>query len=192
LAAVVFLFFFVVSGQEPSSSAPSNGATALAKKYLGTVERSMSFPSTEGGSQDVIFVGQSLHPPHGWRIVVVSDQEKYRLVWDSFALHDAYLDVTGLSSINTEADGHDGYIVTWRGCVPHQCSDGRIGFALYSSKNHQTYRAHVATLDDNSYRVAYYPASGIPDEYREKLDEMLCSDNGISQPARMPIKCPAR
>ena len=100
--------------------------------------------------------------------------------------------MTGLSSISAEEYSHNGYIVTWRGCVPHQCSDGRIGFALYASQTHQTYRAHVSTLDDNSYRVAYYPKSGIPDEYHKKLDEMMCSDNGVSRPTALPLKCSSR
>jgi hypothetical protein len=182
----------VIGGQEPSAPVNSNGATALAKKYLGTIEKTVSFPSTEGGNKDVISVGQSRNPPRGWRIVVVSDKDEPQLVWDSFALHDEYLDVTGLNSINVEADGHSGYIVTWRGCVPHQCSDGRIGFALYSGKSNRVYRAHVSTQDDNSYRVAYYPKSGIPDEYREKLDEMMCTDNGISRPSALPLKCSSR
>jgi len=192
LAAVVCLSPLVVGGQEPSTSVPSNGATAVAKKYLGTIEKALSFSSTEGGNQDAIFIGQSLHPPRGWRTVVVSDQGEPRLLWDSFAIHDEYLDVTGLSSINAEAYGHNGYVVTWRGCVPHQCSDGRIGFALYASQSRQTYRAHVSTLDDNSYRVAYYPTSGIPVHYREKLNEMMCSDNGISRPSALPLRCSSR
>jgi hypothetical protein len=192
LAAVVCLSPLVVGGQKPNTSVPSNEATAIAKKYLGTIEKAQSFSSTDGGNQDAIFIGQSLSPPHGWRTVVVSDRGKPRLLWDSFAQHDEYLDVTGLSSINAEAYDHNGYIVTWRGCVPHQCSDGRIGFALYASQSHQTYRAHVSTLDDNSYHVIYFPKSGIPNEYRKKLDEMMCSDNGISRPAALPIKCSAQ
>src|SRR5271165_2849748 len=183
LAAVVCLSPLVVGGQEPSTSVPSNDATAIAKKYLGTLDKSLSFPTTEGGNQDAVFIGQSFNPSRGWRAVVISDHGKPLLLWDSFALHDEYLDVTGLSSINAEAFGHNGFIVTWRGCVPHQCSDGRIGFALYASQSRQTYRAHVSTLDDNSYRITYFPKSGIPVEYREKLDEMMCSDNGISRPS---------
>ena len=60
LAAVVCLSPLLVGGQEPSTSVPSNGATALAKKYLGTIEKALSFPSTEDGGQDAIFIGQSL------------------------------------------------------------------------------------------------------------------------------------
>jgi len=197
LAAVTLLSPLVVGGQEPGVPMPSKRAIALAMKYLGAIDKRSSFPSIEGGGHDVIFTGQSLHPSHGWRTVVVSDQGKPRLVWDSFALHDPYLDVVGLNSINTEAEGHNGYIVTWRGCAPHQCSDGRIGFALYASQGHEVYRAHVSTSYDNSYRftsyrVTYYPKSGIPDEYRERLDEMICSDNGISRPSELPIKCSAQ
>jgi hypothetical protein len=191
LAAVVCLFPLVTGGQEPSSSAISKGATALAKQYLGAIERTVPFRSAQGGRQNVIFVGQSLKPPRGWRVIAVADQEKPQVVWDSFALHDAYLDVTGVNSINTEADGPNGYIVTLRGCVPHQCSDGRIGFALYASQKHLTYRAHVSTQEDDSYRVTYYPNSGIPEMFREKLDKMICSDNGITRPSALPIKCSA-
>jgi hypothetical protein len=182
----------IAGAQEPGFSAPSKEAIALAKKYLGTIEKSLSFPSTKGGRQDVFFIGQSLKPPRGWRTVVVSDQGKPRTAWDSFVLHDEYFDVIALSSINAEPDGHNGYIVTLRGCVPHQCSDGRIGFALFAAQNRQIYRAHVLTLDDNSYRVVYYPKSGIPDEYHKKLDQMMCSDNGISKPSALPLKCSSR
>ena len=191
VAAVVCLFPLVLGGQEPSASAPSRGATTLARTYLGTIEKTVPFPSTAGG-RDVIFIGQSLNSPHGWRIIAIADQERPRVLWDSFTLRDTYLEVSGLNSINAEADDHNGYIVTWRGCVPHQCSDGRIGFALYASQKHKTFRAHISTSDDNAYRVAYYPQTGIPDEYRKKLDAMMCSDNGISQPSALPIKCSAQ
>jgi hypothetical protein len=192
LIAIVCWFPLVVGGQELSASSPSKGAEALAKKYLATIDKTALFPAAEGSGRDAIFVGQSLNPPRGWRIIAVADRGRPRVVWDSFTFHDTYLDVAGLSSINAEADGHNGYILTWRGCVPHQCSDGRIGFALYTSQNHQTYRAHVSTSDDNLYHVVYYPQSGIPDEYRKKLDEMMCSDDGISRPSALPIKCSAR
>src|SRR5947209_3026136 len=86
------------------------------------------------------------------------------------------LNGTAPTFINSEADGRNGYIVTFRGCVPHQCGDGRIGFALYASQSRQTYIAHISTRDNNSYRVTYYPKSGIPEAVRDKLDQMMCSD----------------
>lgn len=114
------------------------------------------------------------------------------MVWDSHSLsHDDYFSVNGLGSLDSDADGVDGYIITWHGCVPHLCADGRLGFALFSSRTNLTYVSHITTKDDGSYVVTYYPNSGIPDVYRKPLDRMMCSPgNGASQPSKLPIKCP--
>lgn len=192
LMAVTCLVSVALNGQEPTSSTIPKAATALAVRSLRTIEKSTPFPSHDGRSDAFIFVGESRNPPTGWRVIVVEGAETPRLRWDSFALHDSYLDVTAPTFINSEADGRNGYIVTLRGCVPHQCGDGRIGFALYASQSRRTYIAHISTQDDNSYRVTYSPKSGIPEAVREKLDQMMCSDSGVSKPSALPIKCSAK
>jgi hypothetical protein len=192
LMAVTCLASVALNGQEPTSSTVPNAATALAVRSLRTIEKSTPFPSTEGRPNAFIFVGESRNPPTGWRVIVVEGAVTPRVRWDSFTLHDSYLNVTAPTFINSEANGRDGYIVTLRGCVPHQCGDGRIGFALYASESRRTFVAHVSTQDDNSYRVTYSPKSGIPEAVREKLDQMMCSDSGISKPSALPIKCSAK
>ncbi len=192
LMAVTCLVSVALNGQELTSSTIPKAATALALRSLRTIEKSTPFPSNEGRPDAFIFVGESRNPPTGWRIIVVEGAEKPRVRWDSFALHDSYLNVTAPTFINSETDGHNGYIVTLRGCVPHQCGDGRIGFALYASQSGRTYIAHISTQDDNSYRVTYSPKSGTPGAVREKLDQMMCSDSGISKPTALPIKCSAK
>ena len=192
LMAIMCVSTAALNGQEPTSSTIPKAATSLGMQSLRTIEKSTSFPSREGRPDAFIFVGESRNPPTGWRIIVVEGTETPHVMWDSFALHNSYLDVTAPTFINSEADGRNGYIVTLRGCVPHQCGDGRIGFALYASQSRRTYVAHVSTREDNSYRVTYYPKSGIPDTYRRKLDEMVCADNGVSQPSKLPIKCSAQ
>lgn len=192
LMAVTCLVSVALNGQEPTSSTIPKAATKLAMRPLRTIEKSIHFPSNEGRPDAFIFIGESRNPPNGWRIIVVEGVETPHVRWDSFALHDSYLNVTAPTFINSEADGHNGYIVTLRGCVPHQCGDGRIGFALYASESRRTFVAHVSTQDDNSYRVTYSPKSGIPEAVREKLDQMMCSDSGISKPSALPIKCSAK
>lgn len=189
MAATICLLPIVSGAQRPQSPAISRAATSLAMKHLLAIDRSVSFPSAAGRPEDFIFVGRSRGSSSGWRIIVVSGYAKVGIVWDSFTLQDPYLNVTGLSFIGTEADGRNGYVVTLRGCVPHQCADGRMGFAVYASQSRRTYIAHISTREDGSYDVTYYPESGIPATYRKELDRMMCSDNGISRPSALPMKC---
>jgi hypothetical protein len=192
LATIVFLLSPVSKGQEPNSPAVPPMVTALAKKYLREVVKSASFPSSDGGSEDFIFVGTSPGRSGGWRIVAVGSQAKPRVLWISSVLHDPYFEVSAPNTMDAESDGRNGYIVTLRGCMRHQCVDGRIGFALYSSLSHRFYISHVTTSDDGSYAVTYYPKSGKRNGYREQLDGMMCSDNGFSRPSTLPIKCSTR
>ncbi len=192
LTAVMCSLPFVSKGEEPHSSAISPAAATLAMRYLRSIDRSASFPSTGNRRTDFIFFGSSRRPLRGWRTIVIGGSEKPRLVWDSFSLHDPYLVVTAPDLMNIEDDGRDGYEISLRGCAPHQCADGRIGFAIYASQTRRTYIGHISTRDDGSYDVTYYPKSGMPDAYRDELDEMMCSDNGISRPSTLPIKCSAK
>src|SRR5713226_2896561 len=122
--------------------AVSPSATTLANQYLRAIETTASFPTANGG-EDFVFVGHSRGQSGGWRVIVVAGHAKPRVAWDSSVLHDPYLNVTGLSFINMEADGSDGYIITLRGCVPHQCADGRMGFAVFTSHHGRAYISHV-------------------------------------------------
>lgn len=114
------------------------------------------------------------------------------MIWDSYSLHDEYFWVIGSDNTDSDADGSKDYVVTLRGCVPHNCGDGMIGFALFASRTGQTYVGHVTTRDDGSYEVTYRPKIGIPNVYRQDLDRMMCSDAGISRPSALPIKCTAQ
>jgi hypothetical protein len=192
LAVIMCLLPPVSKGQEPNSSPVPPSVTALARKYLSEVVKSASFPLSDGGGEDFIFVGTSRGRSNGWRIVAVGSQTKPSVLWVSSVLHDPYFETSAPNTIDAEADGRSGYIVTLRGCMRHQCADGRIGFALYFSESHRFYVSHVTTRDDGSYAVAYYPSPGIPDSYRERLDRMMCSDNGVSRPSTLPIKCAAK
>ena len=177
-------------GQKPPSPAAPSALTALAMRYLRSIDNTNSFDSLS-----FIFVGTSRPPSDGWRVIVIcgDDNGKARLMWDAFSLaHDKYRGVIGLNDIDEDADGPNGYLVTLRGCAPHQCADGRIGFALYASQTRRTYTSHITTRDDGSYDVTYYPKSDMPDTYRDKLDQMMCSDNGVSRPSTLPIKCSAQ
>ena len=186
MAMTVLLFAFASRAEQPIPPA----ATELAKQYLTDIDKSASFPPIGKHDRDFIFIGTARAPSSGWRIVVIADYPKQRIVWDSAGLRDRYLSVTGLSFVNAEADGGNGYTITMRGCVPHQCSDGRIGFAIYASRTRKTYMAHVTTKDDGSYRVSYYPRSGMPRVYHDELHRMMCSDGGISRPLTLPMNCP--
>jgi len=156
---------------------------------LREVVQSASFPSPNGQGEDTVLVGISNGRSGGWRIVAVGSRPKPTLLWVSPGLHDLYLEMSAPNDIEVEADGQNSYIVTVRGCMRHQCADGRIGYALYSSQSRRFYISHVTTSDDGAYSVTYFPKSGIPDVYRSQLDKMTCSDNGITRPSSLPIKC---
>jgi hypothetical protein len=189
LSAIVMCFVpLILNGKEPQSSRSTQAATVIATRYLHDVENTKSFTSGDG-REDFVFVGNSRSSSGAWRVIVVGGT-KPRVIWDSFSLlHDSYFYVIGLSSIESESDDQNGYIVTLRGCAPHQCSDGKIGFAIFASRTGRTYLSHVTTKEDGGYEVTYYPKSGIPEDYRRKLDDSMCSDNGVSRPSTLPIKC---
>lgn len=167
--------------------------TKFAKRYLLSIEYTNPYDSPLGHGLDFIFFGETRSHRGGWRVIVVrASDSKPLLVWDSHTLsHDYYFSSNGLSDLDSDADGTDAYIVTWRGCAPRDCGDGRLGFALFSSRTNQTYVSHITTKDDGSYVVTYYPNSGIPDVYRDQLDRMMCSlGSGVSHPSKLPINCP--
>ena len=190
LATTLCLLPSVIGTAQTSRAMPDKAIT-LAKHYLQTIERSASF-ATGGGREDIVFVGHSRGSSDGWRVLIVADDRKPKVVWDSFSLRDPYFDSMGSNSIDYYADGQNEFVVTLRGCAPHQCFDGRLGFAAYASRSRRVYKSHVLTKDDGSYEVTFYPKSGLPDTYRAELVRMMCSDSGISQPSALPIKCSAK
>ncbi len=187
LVVMVILVFSFLSAAEQPKDSPE---TRFVKQYLQSINKSVSFDSGAAEGKDYLFIGQARPPLRGWRVIVVHGAPQPHVLWDSLTLHDPYLSVTGLGFLHVEDYEDKGYVVTIRGCVPHQCADGKIGFAVYASRTRQTYIAHVLTNEDGSYRVTYYPTAGIPKTYREQLEDMICSDNGISRPSALPIHCP--
>jgi len=178
-----------VSKGQATSTPQVSTATALGKRYLREVVHSASFPSPSGQGEDTVLVGISLGRSGGWRIVAVGSRPEPTLLWVSPGLQDLYFEMSAPNDIEVEADSQNSYVVTVRGCMRHQCADGRIGYALYSSQSRRFYISHVTTSDDGTYSVTYFPKSGIPDVYRRQLDKMTCSDNGITRPSSLPIKC---
>ena len=181
---------FLLPSMPAADQGDSPAAIGLAMKYLRSIEKSASFSLRDGRGKDLVVFGESRPPLRGWRVLVIRGDADPRLVWDSTSLLDWYFDVSGLDSINADDDGSGDYTVTIRGCAPHQCGDGKFGFAIYASRTERMYIAHVLTRDDGSYRVSYYPRAGIPTVYRDELNRLICSDNGISRPSTLPIKCP--
>jgi hypothetical protein len=193
LASLVMLMMaciFLLPSMSAANQAGSPAAVGLALKYLRSIEKSASFSFSDGRGKELVVFGASRPPLRVWRVLVIRGDEDPRLVWDSTNLLDWYFDVGGVESISADDDGSDGYTVTIRGCARHECGDGKFGFAIYASRTERMYIAHVVTKDDGSYRVSYYPGAGIPTVYREELNRMMCSDNGISRPSTLPIKCP--
>lgn len=181
------ILMLVGSFVSAAGTSEDSQAASVAMRYLGSIDKSASFLLGKNQGEDVVFVGHSI--TQGWRVVIVHRDAKLRAIWDSASLKDPYFTVTALNSIEIRADQNEGYIVTIRGCVPHQCADGKIGFAVYASKTRQTYIAHIVTNEDGSYRVSYKPRGGLPAAYRVELDRMMCTDNGISRRTILPISC---
>jgi hypothetical protein len=189
LTLALCLFQPAAVGEEQPSV--PDAATSVASRYLQAVEKSFSFP-TLNGAEDFVLVGHSRDRSGAWRVIIISGSKQPRVDWDSFALNDPYLNVIGLTFIDAEADSSNGYTVSLRGCAPHQCADGKIGFAVYTSRHKRVYRSHILTKYDGSYAVTFYPKSGIPEIYRDQLNRMMCSDSGISRPTALPLKCVMR
>jgi hypothetical protein len=168
--------------------------TEIARRHLRSITGTNSYDSPGSRGRDFIFVGKSRSPSDGWRVFIVRGSSgKPVVIWDSDSLdHDIYFSGMAPDWMDSDADGTDGYFVAVRGCAPHQCADGRLGFALFASRTYRTYVSHITTKDDGSYAVTYSPKSGIPEIYRKQLDRMMCSDNGVLHPAALPIKCAIR
>jgi len=185
IALAMLLCPFLLAGAPQEDSQ----ATELAMKYLESIDKSASFLLGGNQGNDFVFVGRSLNPSHGWRLIIINRSAQPHIVWDSRSLVDPYFSVAGSSSIDIRGDEGAGYLITIRGCAPHQCADGKMGFAIYAGKTRQKYIAHLLTNSNGSYSVKYYPSVRMPAVYREELNEMMCTDNGISRPLTLPIKC---
>lgn len=185
----ITLAMVALAGQFTSAVAQDSARpTPVVKKYLRTVERSSSFSLGENKGNDTVLVGHSI--TNGWRVIVLHrDNAKSHIIWDSQSLKDPYFTVTALESIQVSKDQPDGYIVAIRGCMPHQCADGKIGFAVYASRTRQVYVAHVTANGEGSYSITRNPEIDLPTIYRDELDKMICTDYGISHHERLPFKC---
>jgi len=178
--------------QEQSPLVAPRAAIALASRYLEKVDTSYSLSA---GSREQNFVIVGYGPQYrGVRVLVAVDSMRPRLLWDSYSMRgDDFFGVMAPSSIDAFAiEGAHGYIVTIQGCAPHECLDGRLGFAVYASDTRRLYVAHVTARQDSSYAVRFVPRSGIPLVYLAQLKEMICTDDGISHPNRLPFECAHR
>ena len=172
-------------------------ATALAMKYLAAIERSWVIPSALKGQSDCVMLGRDRGGSGDWRVVVLAGGDRPRVAWDSQRLQlGGYLKATSSDGITVRNAQDEGYLITIRGCAPHRCYDGLFGYAVYVSKLRRAFIAHVETRMSSrgnfDYAVTYDPEAGVPDEYRSTLHRMICADPGISEPAKLPVRCPGR
>jgi hypothetical protein len=164
-------------------------ASRFALQYLKEIKKTFSFAPENGISSDFIFVGSSSSKRGGYRIIVVRGSNPPRVIWDSYIIKDSYLSVKGWDEMKAEEDLEGGYVVTLRGCMPHNCADGKIGFAIYSSKMRKTFISHL-TYADGAYAITYFPSGDIPFVYKEGLNRQMCNDPEIRNHRLPTIECP--
>ena len=200
LAVIVVLTPLVAAGQYDSQAesrhSGSKQAVALAKRYLSSIQVSQAFPSTGHGGKDVVYVGYAPHSSSKWKIVIVKDGKDPRLVSVSSSFFDTYFALPGFVDVDIKKDEQE-FLVLLQGYLPRKTDDGQTGIGLYDSGDHQFYRVHVVPSYDSShqlisYDVTYNPEAGIPTRYRDKLNEIICADAAITEPSKLPIKCPAQ
>jgi hypothetical protein len=175
--------------------------TFFASSFLMKVDKASAFPVI--GGMAYVLLGRSTGLFHPNRVIAISNVHSPRIDWDSSDLNDdPYFTVFGWNGLHASSDGAQGYTVAVRGCAPHECADGKIGFALFSSLDHATYRAHVstestATIRQNGdetygidhYEIKYFPKQGMPAKYFHAINGLICADRGFSKPSLLPLKC---
>jgi hypothetical protein len=196
---IAVLSVFVLSaayGQTRPSPVPA-AATALAMKSLTAIERSWVMPPSVKGESDCVMLGRDRSGPGDWRVLVLTGGAKPRVAWDSRSLQlDGYLHGKSADTVSVRDAQDEGYLITFKGCPPRRCYDGVFGYAVYVSRLRRAFVAQVTTILLNrnafNYSIAYNPPAGIPEAYRNTLQLMICAESGISEPAKLPIKCPGR
>ena len=194
LVCLAFLALSFAGGRrlpaQPSATFSENARKLAARhlKSIETMEEAARYPS---GSEEIAFVGQSRGTHGGWTVLVIHSDKEAEVLWDSSKrLRESYFAVMVPSGIRVIPGSEGDYMVEIRGCAPHQCDDGRFGYAVYSGRTRKLYKAKVTTAEDNSYSIQFVPQTGIPTQYLAELREMMCSDNGISHPQSLPFRCP--
>jgi hypothetical protein len=172
-------------------------ATALAMRSLRSIDHSWVVAPTGKGASDCVMVGRERGGSGDWRVLVLTGGDRPKVTWDSQRLSmGGYFRGPKSDVITVRNDQEEGYLITIRGCAPRRCYDGLFGYAVYVSKLRRAFTAQVSTLLLNRnafhYTVTYNPPESVPAEYRSALDRMICAEPGISEPAKLPIKCPGR
>ncbi|WP_263357978.1 hypothetical protein [Acidicapsa ligni] len=158
-------------------------ATAPAKTLFSSVSKRETLSA--GTSAEELIIGRGLKGD--WRAVIERDGLTHQIIWDSNTLHDPFFAVKAPDWIRSSSQGVD-YEVIMRGCVPHQCTDGRIGIAIFSGKTKHLYVEHLVSQDNGGYAVQFSPAE-MPPEIRAELEKAACIDPGITAPSRLPFPC---
>ena len=196
---IVVTFLLVLASahaQTPPSPVPA-AATALANRYLRSVERSWVIPPAAGEEPDCVMLGKDRSGSGDWRVLVLTGGARPKVAWDSRRLQlDGYFKGKGAETVTVRNARDGGYLIAMRGCAPHRCYDGVFGYAVYASGPRRAFTAQVTTLLLNrnafDYSVTYDPPIGLPEQYRSALQGMICADPGISEPGKLRIKCPGR
>ncbi len=171
------------------------------RRTFKTLVKQMEFP-VPGGTAYVAF-GRMWGPLRAFRVLALRYDHGLHTDWDSTSLiHDEYFGVLGLHSFGAQADGPYSYTVSLSGCALHQCAEGKVGVALYSSQTNWTYVAHVVaevslhegsngdgTITSDAYTVTYLPKSGDSRRYRNQLDRLICKTPSYSRRALFPFRC---
>jgi hypothetical protein len=172
-----------------ADTASQDAASNFAFQYLKEIKTTFSFAPENGAPPDIIFVGSSASERTGWRLIVVRGSNPPQLIWDSYIINDPYLATLAWDDMHAQEDLDGGYVVTLRGCMPHNCSDGKIGFAIYSSKLQETLISHL-TYTHGAYEITYFPSGDLPFEYMEGLNRLMCDDSEVLNHRLLTIQCP--
>jgi hypothetical protein len=158
-------------------------ATESVKTQFSTVSKRETLSSDP--SRDELVIGRALQGD--WAAMIERTGTRSQIIWDSKTLHDPFFDVKAPDWIKSLSQGVD-YKVIMRGCVPHQCADGRIGIAIFYGKTKRLYVEHLISQDNGSYTVQFKPDE-MPPEIRADLERTACIDPGITAPSRLPFPC---
>ncbi len=157
--------------------------SGLAKTLFSSISKLETL--SEGASKVELITGRDFKGD--WRAVIERGGSTPQIIWDSNSLRDSFFAVRAPDWIRYSSQDAT-YEVLMRGCVPHQCTDGRIGIAVFSGKTKRLYVEHIISQDSGGYAVQFRPDE-MPPEIRNELKKAACTDPGITAPLRLPFPC---
>jgi len=146
---------------------------------------------------DVVVIGQERLRHQSWRTqIFVVKKGHLSLKWDSATLRSIEFEGSGPHTMRLEVLKDD-YRLTIEGCAPHDCSDGILGFLVYSGSAGKAWAAKLTTIEGDDGETLKYDVQWSPRndstveglDAKRVLERKMCQSTGLSDPGKLPFQC---